>query len=106
MKAIKYTVLISGGWLEYSHGMQYPIQEIFIPELGVCVNIGDGNLNIISDQIKPRTPVKNTEKEIKLPALMSNLIMQELENKRFHQEIMDKIKYIFEESLRKYSPAT
>jgi hypothetical protein len=96
MKAIKYTVMISDGWLEYSHGMSYPITEFFIPELKVCINIGDGDFNVILDQIKPRNPVKNIKSEVDLPPLLTNMIMQDIENKRFHEEVRSKVAYLFE----------
>ena len=97
MKAIKYTVLITNSFFEYSHGMQYSITEIFIPELKVCVNIGDGNLNVIPDQLKPRSLIRGTESEIDLPHILINMIMQELESKRFHEVVKEKVRYLFEE---------
>jgi hypothetical protein len=96
MKAIKYTVMICNGWLEYSHQMQYPITEYFIPELKVCINIGDGDFNVILEQIKPRNPVKGSKSEIDLPPLLANMVMRDIENKRFHEEVRSKIAYLFE----------
>ena len=95
MKAIKYTVMISNGWLEHSHGMEYPITEFFIPELKVCINIGDGEFNVITDQTKPRNPVKGSKLEVDLPPLLTNMIMQDIENKRFHEEVKSKVAYLF-----------
>ena len=95
MKAIKYTVMICNSYMEYNHGMTYPITELFIPELKVCINIGDGNFNTIADQTKPRNPVKGSKSEVDLPPLLANMIMQDIENKRFHDEVRSKIAYLF-----------
>lgn len=101
MKAQKYTVMISGGWLEYNHGMSYPITEIYIPKLKVCINVGDGNFNIIVNQSKPRNPVDNSIEEIEISDDIIDLILGDVYKKsqyeKSHNELAKKIKLLFKE---------
>jgi hypothetical protein len=92
MKAIKYKLLVANDWMSWSHGMMHEIIELFIPELKCCVNIGDGNLNVLPNYNKPRKhKIEMTIGEIELPSLTENMIRQYLFNLKLKDELEENI---------------
>lgn len=63
--AHRYKIQVAESSIAFSHGMTYTITEFFIPSKGICVNIGDGHLNIMS-QGGPREGAKEIQ-EVQLP---------------------------------------
>ncbi len=62
MKIIKYEVEVSGGVLEWTHGIKTTITEYWIPEHKICFNLYGGPNVFESDE--PRNLDKNTEIEV------------------------------------------
>lgn len=50
MRAIKYKVKVVRSVLEWSHGMEWPIEEIFIHEKGITFNMAGGDLHVSRGQ--------------------------------------------------------
>lgn len=63
--AQRYKIQVAESFIAFSHGITHTITEFFIPSKGICVNIGDENLNVIP-QGDPRDGAKEIE-DIYLP---------------------------------------
>lgn len=59
LRAVKYKVKVFGSVLEWSHGMGRTIEEMFIPEMGITLNIVDDELHVF----KGERERSNEEKE-------------------------------------------
>ena len=85
VKALKYTIEVTDGFLEYTHGFKYPIEEIYIPSTKVCFN--NKGYAFISD--KARNENKETssnskkieiDKDISVKLLKFIKLQKEIEN--------------------------
>jgi len=86
MKAIKYKMRCCRGILEQSHGMYITIDELFIPELKLRINI-EGAVNIYSEK-EPRSNDKS--KEIELDNSFKETITSYLESKKLIETTIKK----------------
>jgi len=50
VRAVKYRVRVFGSVLEWSHGVERTIKEVFIPEKGIIFNMADGELHAFSGE--------------------------------------------------------
>lgn len=50
MKAVKYKVKVIRSVLEWSHGMGWSTEEIFIPEKEIIFNLADGDLHVFKSE--------------------------------------------------------
>jgi len=50
MKAVKYKVKVIRSVLEWSHGMEWSIEEIFIPEKEIIFNLAAGDLQVFKSE--------------------------------------------------------
>lgn len=50
MRAVKYKVKVIRSVLEWSHGMDRIIEEIFIPEKEIIFNIADDDLHVFKSE--------------------------------------------------------
>jgi len=50
VRAIKYKVKVVRSVLEWSHGMEWSIEEIFIPEKGIIFNMAGGDLHVFKGE--------------------------------------------------------
>ena len=50
MRALKYKVKVVKSVLEWSHGIERSIEEIFIPEKGIIFNMAGGDFHIFKGE--------------------------------------------------------
>ena len=91
MRAIKYKIEVSGGILEWTHGMTQVIEEIFIPERNLYFN---DHYNFWLEQDRkdePRWEKGTDSQEIELPDLDVELIYEQAVNRENIKEVIDEI---------------
>lgn len=83
VKALKYKVEVSDGFLEHSHGWTYPIEEIYIPSINVCFNnkgyvfASNEARNNIEESISKEIEI---DKDISIKLLNFIKLQKEIEN--------------------------
>ncbi len=85
MKVIKYTTSVSGGVLEWTHGMEQVITEYWIPKHNLCVNLCGGNPNVFESDA-PRNPIEQEEVEVE-QHLIDHVLRYWEARKAIHKEI-------------------
>lgn len=63
MRALKYKVKVVKSVLEWSHGIEWSIEEIFIPEKGIIFNLADGDLHVFKAE-RERSNERKEEIEV------------------------------------------
>lgn len=68
MRAIIYSLEISDGPMDFIHGFSYAIKELYVPELGICANLGgaQGQIFVFKDN-GDRARQGRKAKDIDLP---------------------------------------
>jgi len=87
VKAVKYKVKVIRSVLEWSHGIDWTIDEIFIPKKKIIFNIADGDLHVFkSESERSNEEKEEIEVDDDLVKLLENYlkIIKECQNRAKH----------------------
>ena len=91
MRAVEYNVKVFGSVLEWSHGMERTIEEIFIPEKGIIFNMTDGELHVFRGK---RERSNEGKEEVEVNDELAKLLETYLKIK---EKCQAKVKYLLKE---------
>jgi len=91
VRAVKYKVRAFGSVLEWSHGMERAIEEIFIPEKGIIFNMADGELHVFRGD---RERSNEEKEEIEVDDELAKLLETYLKTR---EECQAKAKHLLKE---------
>jgi hypothetical protein len=91
VRAVKYRVKVFRSILEWAHGMERTIEEIFIPEKEIIFNVADGELHVFRGE---RERATEGRQEIEIDEELSELLETYLEIK---EECRARAKHLLKE---------
>ncbi len=93
MKAIKHKICFSYGFMDFTHGIVYEVEAIYIPEKKILVYIVDDNLFVSREEISEKSMmdkeiieisdelVEKIEEYIKLREELTNALLKYVSGK-------------------------